>query len=126
MKYIFRLLMLALVMQSFQCDNDNSQGITQNSLNLKKQQIIEYISQFSCAEASNCNYIAFGAKPCGGPREYMVFPNKVNINTLQTLVDEYYQMDNAHNIQTGAVSDCLLVGPPTNIGCVNNVCTIIN
>jgi hypothetical protein len=126
MKYFIRLIMLALVMQSFQCDHDHSHGITQEMLNMKKQQILEYISQFSCAEASNCNYIAFGAKPCGGPREYLAFPSSVNMETLQTLVNEYNQMDNAYNLQTGAVSDCLLVGPPSNMGCVNNICTIIN
>ena len=93
---------------------------------LKKQEILDYINSFSCAEASGCNSIAFGAKPCGGPREFLVYPNTVDQVTLQNLVDEYYDMDNEYNIQTGAVSDCMVVSPPNNIDCINGVCTIID
>lgn len=72
------------------------------------------------------NSIAFGAKPCGGPREYLVFPNTVNLTTLETMVDGYYELDNQYNIQTGAVSDCMVVSPPNNIACIEGVCTIID
>jgi len=92
----------------------------------KKQQILDYISDFSCTNASGCNYIALGVKPCGGPREYLVFPNSVNQSILQNLVTDYNEMDHQHNLQTGAVSDCMLVTPPNNIDCVNGVCTIID
>jgi hypothetical protein len=109
-----------------QCDEEKTPGITQELLNVKKQEILSYISQFSCAEASSCNYIAFGAKPCGGPREYLAYPSTVDLTTLQTLVEEYYVMDNAYNIQTGAVSDCALVSPPINLDCVEGNCVIID
>jgi hypothetical protein len=126
MKSIFRLLALSLLFMSFQCDDNNHQGITQQMLDAKKQEILQYIASFSCTENSQCNHIAFGAKPCGGPREYLAFSNNVDLQVLQTMVDEYYHMDHARNIQTGAVSDCLLVGPPSTVDCVNTVCTIIN
>lgn len=125
MKYLIRLLMLALLLQSFQCDHDHMHGITQEMLNNKKQEVLTYISQFSCTETSNCNYIAFGAKPCGGPREFLTFPSTVDLPTLQTMVNEYNEMDNAYNIQTGAVSDCTVVGPPTTLDCINGNCIII-
>ena len=120
---LFACLFLFLNMQ---CDDDTNTGITQNMLDIKKQEIVDYINSFSCNENSNCNYIAFGAKPCGGPREYLVFSSNADVAILQTMVDEYYVMDNAFNIQTGAVSDCAVVGPPTNIGCTNNICIIID
>jgi hypothetical protein len=126
MKYLLRLLLVAFVLQSFQCDNDKQPTVSQEMLLLKKQEILQYINTFSCSNASNCNYIAFGVKPCGGPREYLVFPSTINMTTLQDLVDDYNQLDNMYNIQTGAVSDCLAVGPPSNIGCVNNSCVILN
>ena len=92
----------------------------------KKLEILNYIQSFSCANATGCLYIAFGAKPCGGPREYLVYPNTVDQTTLEILVTEYYEMDNEYNLQTGAVSDCMVVSPPNNIDCINGVCTIIN
>ena len=126
MKNIFKLLALFVLLTSMQCDDDKPQGITQEMLNSKKQDVLNYISEFSCTDASTCSYIAFGAKPCGGPREYLSFPTSIDLQTLQTLVDEYYEMDNAYNIQTGAVSDCALVGPPNTLDCVNGDCIIID
>ncbi|UGS23575.1 hypothetical protein [Flavobacterium channae] len=127
MKTIIRFLLLATLLQSFQCNEDESVAtVTPQQLAQKKQEILDYINSYSCAEASGCNSIAFGAKPCGGPREFLVYPNSVDQVTLQNLVDEYYEMDNEYNIQTGAVSDCMVVTAPSNIDCVNGVCTIID
>ncbi|MDP5097033.1 MAG: hypothetical protein NWP90_05020 [Flavobacterium sp.] len=127
MKTIIRFLLLAMLLQSFQCnDEEIINSVTPQQLVQKKQEILDYINSFSCAEASGCNSIAFGAKPCGGPREYLVYPNTVNQATLENLVNEYYEMDNEYNLQTGAVSDCMVVSPPNNIDCINGVCTIIN
>ena len=126
MKTKILLICFSFLLLSMQCDDENQSGITPEMLDNKKQEILDYINSFSCAEASGCNSIAFGAKPCGGPREFLVYPNSVDQVTLQNLVDEYYDMDNEYNIQTGAVSDCMVVGPPRTIDCVNGVCTIID
>ena len=127
MKLFTGILLLSFALQSFQCDeNSSSTQITPQQLEQKRQEIVEYINSFSFTNASICNYIAFGAKPCGGPREYLAFPNTVNQTTLQNLVDEYYEMDNQYNIQTNAISDCMVVAPPNNIDCIDGVCTIIN
>lgn len=126
MKTKLLLVVCSFLFLSMQCDDDNDSGITPEMLNNKKQEIISYINSFNCTESSNCNYIAFGAKPCGGPREFLTFPSSVNLPTLQTMVNEYYEMDNAYNIQTGAVSDCAIVNPPSTMDCVNGNCIIIN
>lgn len=125
MKYLIRIALLFVLLPSFQCDEDDNRT-TPELLAEKKQEILNYIQSFSCANATGCLSIAFGAKPCGGPREYLVYPNTVDQTTLEIMVNEYYEMDYRHNIETGAVSDCMLVGPPNNIDCVNGVCTIIN
>lgn len=128
MKFTIKIILLAFILQSMQCEKDNIiyNDITQEQLNTKKQEILNYISTFSCTQASVCNSIAFGAKPCGGPREFLVYPYTVNQTTLETLVNEYYEMDNTYNIQTGASSDCMVIVAPNTIGCVNGVCTILD
>ena len=126
MKYVIKMCMLLVLLQSFQCENSNdSSTITPEQLEQKKQEILDYIATFSCENANGCRSIAFGSKPCGGPREYLVYPNTVNQNVLETMVNDYNQMENQHNIQTNAISDCMAVMPPNEIGCVNGVCTII-
>jgi hypothetical protein len=125
MKYLIRIALLFVLLPSFQCDEEDNRT-TPEILAEKKQEILNYIQSFSCANATGCLSIAFGAKPCGGPREFLVYPNTVDQTTLETLVEEYYEMDNQYNIETGAVSDCMVVDPPNNIDCVNGVCTIID
>ena len=131
MKWTLRIFALALMLQSFTCsDNiDNvsaKKQVTEPELSLKKQEILIYINSFSCNNSTGCSSIAFGSKPCGGPREYLVFPTSINMTTLQNMVNEYNRLDNELNIATGAISDCAVVTAPTNGGCVNGVCTIIN
>ena len=125
MKYLIRIALLFVLLPSFQCDEDDNRT-TPELLAEKKQEILNYIQSFSCANATGCLSIAFGAKPCGGPREYLVYPNTVDQTTLEIMVNEYYEMDHQYNIETGAVSDCMVVSPPNNINCVNGVCTIID
>jgi hypothetical protein len=126
MKYFVRILFLSLLFQSFQCDDAEDSRTTPQLLAEKKLEILNYIQSFSCANATGCLYIAFGAKPCGGPREYLVYPNTVDQAVLETMVNDYYEMDQQYNIESGAISDCMVVGPPNTVGCVNGVCTIIN
>lgn len=127
MKWFLKILALSLMLQSFQCsDSEDSSGdITSAQLGTKKQEIQNYINGFSCSESVGCGFIAFGSKPCGGPRTYLLFSNSVNLTKLQEMVKTYNEMDERFNIQTGAVSDCMFVSPPTEVKCVNGICTII-
>nr|WP_315144724.1 hypothetical protein [uncultured Flavobacterium sp.] len=127
MKWFFKILLLSILLQSFQCTDSNESDdlITSAQLETKKQEIQNYINSFSCSESLGCGFIAFGSKPCGGPRTYLLFSNKVDQSKLQKIVNEYNEMDELYNIQTNAISDCMYVSPPTEVKCVNGVCTII-
>jgi len=127
MKRFFKIVLLAIVLQSFQCSDSNEadDSITASQLETKKQEIQNYINSFSCSESLGCGFIALGSKPCGGPWSYLVFPNSVNLPKLQEMVKAYNEMNRLYNIQTNAVSDCMVVAPPTEVKCVNGVCTII-
>ncbi len=118
----------SLVFLSFfvlaQCANSDDSTISLSQLENERQEILDYINGFDCTD--NCNYIALGAKPCGGPREYLLFPSSVNLPQLQEMVDGYHELDSLYNIQTGAISDCAVVLPPENIGCVNGDCIVID
>ena len=128
MKAIIKILLFSFILLSINCTSkqSDSDSITLEQLDAKKTAIENYINTFSCSESLGCNYIAFGSKPCGGPRTYLVFSNTINLPQLQTMVTEYNEMDHLRNIQTNAVSDCSVPLPPNEIGCVNGVCTIIN
>ncbi|WP_338407027.1 hypothetical protein [uncultured Flavobacterium sp.] len=127
MKWVFKVLAISLVLQGFQCsDSNNTSGlITSTQLETKKQEIQNYINSSSCYENLGCGYIAFGSKPCGGPWSYLVFSNSVNLDKLKEMVLNYNEMNRLYNIQTNAMSDCMAITPPTEVKCVNGVCTVI-
>ncbi|WP_310560194.1 hypothetical protein [Flavobacterium sp.] len=127
MKWFFKIVVLSILLQSFQCTDtdDNSGAIISAQLETKKQEIQNYINSFSCSESVGCGFIAFGSKPCGGPRSYLLFSNSVDLTKLQAMVKTYNDMDELYNVQTNAVSDCMFVAPPTEVKCMNGICTII-
>jgi hypothetical protein len=127
MKWFFKIMVLSILLQSFQCTdpNDSSENITSEQLEIKKQEIQNYINSFSCSESIGCGFISFGSKPCGGPYTYLLFPNSVNLTKLKEMVADYNEMNRLFNMQTGAISDCMYQLPPTEVKCVNGVCTII-
>ena len=128
MKWILKISLILLMLQNFQgCDSvEKTNTITHEQLEQKSQEIVNYINSFTCSETIGCSYIAFGSKPCGGPRIYLVFPNSIDVKILKDMVTKYNEMDRLNNIQTGAVSDCAVVLPPNEIRCVNGICTILN
>jgi hypothetical protein len=127
MKWFFKIIVLSILLQSFQCTdpNDSSENITLEQLEIKKQEIQNYINSFSCSESVGCGFIAFGTKPCGGPWSYLLFSNSVDVVKLQEMVKNYNEINKQYNIQTNAISDCMYAMPPTEVKCVNGVCTII-
>jgi len=78
-----------------------------------------------CSESSDCEYIAFGSKACGGPKTYLVFSTSINVELLQQKVITYNALENSFNKRWGIISDCSVVMPPTSIQCVNGKCTAI-
>ena len=128
MTKLLKLLAIVFLLQNFACvkQADNTEIISAEILAAKKQKIVTYINNFPCSATVGCSSIAFGAKPCGGPWEYLVFSNAVNVPELQAMVADYNQTETTFNVQTNAISDCMFVNPPDKVGCVNGLCGIIN
>lgn len=129
MKTILISVVIATLFLNFQCtksDGDNNNLIIPQQLEIKKQEILSYVATFTCTDIGGCNFLAFGSKACGGPKEYLVFPNSVDLPFLTAKVTEYNELEKQYNIQTNAVSDCMFVSPPSNVGCVDGKCRIID
>lgn len=92
---------------------DENNITTQERLIAADTNIKTLISDKSCNEDSQCQSIAYGAKACGGPVEYLIYSTQsVDITVLQPLVNEYNLYAEQYNSETGAMSDCLFVTPP--------------
>jgi hypothetical protein len=128
MKNILKILKtIALLAIVFSCSNNSetTQEEELNELNRLQLEIEQLIELKDCLEASNCNYIAFGSKPCGGPKSYLIYNSSVDIELLELKVISYNNLDKAYNLKWGILSDCYFVTPPPSIECINGTCTAI-
>ena len=85
----------------------------QESLDSLRSRILELIGEPVVSDISQCRLIAFGAKPCGGPRAYLVYSMEATDSTeLARAVAMYTSEDARLNQELGRASDCRLVMPP--------------
>ena len=72
------------------------------------------VGQPTATALNRCRAIALGVKPCGGPREYLIYSIEVTEpRTLHDLVEEYNRCDHDRNQRLGLMSDCEYVAEPT-------------
>ena len=129
MKFITKHILktIALLAIVFSCSNNSERSQEQEfqELNDLKREIELLIAEGTCTENTNCDFIAFGSKPCGGPWNYLIFSTSINVDLLKEKVATYNQKESIYNNTWGIISDCMAVSPPTSIECINGKCTPI-
>ncbi len=79
-----------------------------------KADIDSMIAKPLCEVDSDCQFMAFGAKPCGGPRSYLYYSKKtLDENAFKSKVGDYYELDKKNNAATGTISTCDFIEPLT-------------
>jgi hypothetical protein len=125
----FKLFFKAIVILTiaFGCSNNSSSSQEEDlaALNLLNNDIEQLISTATCSENTNCEYIAFGSKACGGPTSYLVYSTSINVELLKEKVAEYNEKEDLYNNKWGIFSDCSVVSPPNSVTCQNGKCTAI-
>ena len=101
---------------------EDNQEITAKDLEKQLAEIHSVINADSCSETSECSFLAYGSKACGGPQGYLLFSNQVNLEALSKMVEEYNKAEDAYNKKFGVISDCMFVTPPTQLACENGKC----
>ena len=91
----------------------------------KESQIKDMIGK-DCSNSGQCEVIAFGSKPCGGPWEYLVYSSSgTDVELLIEKDNTYNQFQNEYNMKNGIGSDCAFVMPP-EVSCADGKCQIIS
>ena len=91
-------------------------------LRLREAKIDRLIGTASCEQEVECQSIAFGVKPCGGPWKYKVYSTRgSDVSTLKREIDAYKTENEALNKKYGLGSDCRFVSPPA-VACRDGVC----
>jgi len=100
---------------------------TQNTVTLAQleTQLIDirnFVNKEGCSAGGECSYLPIGSKACGGPVDYLVFPNTIDVEALKKMVNRYTEDQKKYNIENNIMSDCMLVTPPEKVGCVDGSC----
>ncbi|MCF8274553.1 MAG: hypothetical protein K9I95_12045 [Flavobacteriaceae bacterium] len=123
-KTYFLLFVICSLFMAFQCEDDSNLIMEdeQKALMVSKKIIEDLAATSVCNENTECKFIAFGSKPCGGPWSYLIYSTSIDTNELESLVEEFNQNQANFNQKWGIVSDCSFALPPTNVNCENNSC----
>jgi len=87
-----------------------------------RSEILVIVGEATCAEQAECFYIGLGAKPCGGPWEYLIY-SSANTDTTELFlkVQEYNDWNIVINKRYEYVSDCSVPDPPKLV-CISGKC----
>jgi len=104
--------------------HDEEHDIAQ--LNAMETAILQMIGDASCRDSTDCRYIAFGDKPCGGPWGYLVYSvSSVDSVALARAVADYNAFNAELNRRYGWISTCDIPPPPV-LGCIDGKCTAVD
>ncbi|WP_373057320.1 hypothetical protein [Zunongwangia sp. H14] len=124
MKSIF-LYLIFLLLSCFGCSTQGdavSREEASAQLQLKLNEINEFIAEASCTADGNCTYIPYGSKSCGGPRGYLIYPSGIDEAKLEAMVANYTEAEESYNERYHIPSDCSIPAPPANLRCENGIC----
>jgi hypothetical protein len=80
------------------------------------------VAEPACSAVTECRALPFGAKPCGGPRQYLIFSTTVTDSVrLASVLARYHELDARQNEELGMISDCAVVSRPP-LACASDRC----
>ena len=104
------------------CGNDFNESDDLARLAALKTEVLLVVGEADCSEIGECRSLPLGAKPCGGPWEYLIY-STTNSDTLRIKekVEEYNEWNRVLNSRYGYVSDCGIAEEPQLL-CLNRKC----
>ncbi|KAB2923939.1 MAG: hypothetical protein F9K22_07610 [Bacteroidetes bacterium] len=127
MRPTFALLVLLTAATVTGCETlgSGSRESDEQDLRQRREQIQLLLSSAACSGSAECRYTAFGSKPCGGPWEYLVYPATMDTVRFLAMVKAYNEREDAYNRTWGMMSDCMAVGPPDSVACIDGRCRAV-
>jgi hypothetical protein len=124
MKLVFVFLTF-LAIDCSTSDDIISQEVEKAALDSLKIEIKALATESLCSEEYTCFSVGFGAKPCGGNWEYLIYSSSIDVVDLLAKVESYNDLEKKYNKKYTIMSDCFLVMPPSKIICEDGKCKAI-
>ncbi|EGN74298.1 hypothetical protein A28LD_2081 [Idiomarina sp. A28L] len=89
---------------------EHNNQVTSDELSALAAEIFRLVGTPEADNPSQCKVLPFGAKPCGGPANWLVYSTKVtDTETLEERVELYNMLSSRFNEQEELVGDCAVV-----------------
>lgn len=98
------------------------QEITREQLDRQLAEIQSFIEEGNCSSDSQCKFIPYGSKACGGPQGYLIFSSNVDEEKLKSMVEKYSQAEASFNKANNIMSDCSIPPEPQELVCEDGEC----
>lgn len=98
------------------------QEITREQLDRQLAEIQTLINEGTCSNSSQCKFIPYGSKACGGPQGYLIFSSGVDEEKLKSLVEKYNKAEATYNKENNIMSDCSIPPEPQELACEDGQC----
>lgn len=90
-----------------------------------EQQVRSIARTDGCERADQCAAAPMGAKPCGGPRTYLVYCKATTDETaLMRALDQLKRAEESYNRAAGLISDCGIT-PQPGVRLEGRTCTAV-
>lgn len=94
------------------------------TLAVLREEVRRMVGEPLCQNVAECRAAPFGAKPCGGPRSFVVYSTRnTDPEALTAAIAHFDSLDAERNRQMGLTSDCSVVMPPDLI-CEVGICAV--
>lgn len=119
-RFLILLMTLGIVVACEKSETGNGQEADRERLAEMRQEILDKIDAIPCENDEDWRPQALGSKACGGPQEYIPYPEGVDESgELLALIEEYTRAEAEYNRKYNINSDCAVVQPPTGVRCVD-------
>jgi hypothetical protein len=93
-----------------------------SKLDKLKIEITKLNDDLHCRKDTDCDFVELGAKPCGGPREHLIYSKKnPKASAVKRKAADYSALEKQINGLEQLVSECSALLPP-DVKCMKKTC----
>lgn len=106
-------------------DDEPSQNEELTLLQIQLNSIFQLAQATACDDPAEWYTVAYGSKPCGGPRGYLAYHESVDSNLLFGLIEDHAEAEAAYNQKYNVTSDCETPPIPSGVTCSGDVPVLV-
>ena len=106
---------MAMVLTTTQCVRQPAASAESDSARVVRldREVRALVKTEGCSSSGECRAAPVGDRPCGGPRDYVVYcARTTDTAALRTKLDELIAAERAYNRKSGMASTCEFRMPP--------------